>query len=235
MLDAANESALALCPLFTNLGPAELARVAEVSRALAVRAGDLVFREGQACEGFYVVVQGGVRLYKLAPDGRERTLHIARPPYAFAEAVTFGTGAYPAFAAATEESRLILVRRLPFLRMLEDQPDVAVRLLGSLSTWMHRLLDQLDAETFLNARAKLASYLLREARRQSHDQTPSRIVELEQTKKDVAAQLAMAPETLSRALAYLEGNGLIRSAGRRIEILDAPGLDDLLWGGGPGR
>lgn len=196
---------------------------------ITLRAGDLLFREGQSCEGFYVVETGCIRLFKIGPDGRERTLHVARPPHTFAEAAMFGPATYPAFAAAIEDSRLIFVRREPFLRWLQEQPDAALRLFESLSRWLRRLLDQLENETFLNARAKLAHYLMREARQQGSTGSPARI-ELRQAKKDVASGLGMAPETLSRALADLEARGLVRSTGRRVDLLEPDGLERLLLG-----
>lgn len=67
---------------------------------------------------------------------------------------------------------------------------------------MHRLLDQLENETFLNARAKLASYVLRELRRRPAG-ADGRRVQLAAPKKEIASQLGMAPETFSRAQADL--------------------------------
>ncbi len=203
--------------------------MAAASRAVGVCAGELVFREGAACEGFYFVSAGSVRLYKIGPDGRERTLHIVRPPHAFAEAAVFGMGSYPAFATAIEDSRLVFVRRGPFLDMLRARPETALRVLESLSGWMHQLLDQLENETFLNARAKLANYLLRAAHKQ-HAGPGSARIELSVPKKDVASQLGMAPETLSRALADLEARGLISSCGRAIDLRDSEALEALLLG-----
>lgn len=222
---AAHSTELSRCPLFARLAPLELERVAGISRGLRVRAGELIFRDGQPCEGFYVVVAGAARLYKIAPDGRERTLHIVRPPHSFAEAAMFGHDAYPAFAEALEDSQLVLVQRDPFLRILREHPDCAVRMFESLSQWLHRLLDQLENETFLNARSKLASYLLRESRRQGTGK-----IELPLAKKDIASQLGMAPETFSRAQADLESHKLIRVAGRQIEVPDAARLEALLLG-----
>jgi CRP-like cAMP-binding protein len=252
---------LSACPLFSRLTPSQLEGVAKSSRLMRFRAGELVFREGQPCEGFYVVAAGTVRVYKIAPDGRERTLHVVRPPHSLAEAAMFGNESqgYPAFAEAIEEAEVILVYREPFLRMLQTQPDCAVLMFESLARWLHRLLDQLETETFLNARAKLAHYLLREARKQgafgresgarvrsparsgarvrsparSGAQTPATgacRVELRLAKKGIASQLGMAPETFSRALADLESRGLIRPDGRRIEIPDAAMLESLLLG-----
>jgi CRP/FNR family transcriptional regulator, dissimilatory nitrate respiration regulator len=220
---------LSQCPLFGRLAPAELEHLASASRTLEAPAGQFIFREGQPCEGFYVVLAGVVRVFKLGPDGRERTLHVIRPPHTFAEAAMFGPGTYPAFAQAVEPARLVLVQREPFLRLLGEQPATALRMFESLSKWLHQLLEQLENETFLNARAKLAHYLLREARAQSPQPGPRRI-ELNQPKKDVALQLGMAPETFSRAQADLDARGLVRIAGRKIEILDPGGLEQLLLG-----
>ncbi len=225
---------LGRCPLFARLAPLELERVAGISRAVRCRSGELLFRDGQPCDGFYVVVAGAMRLFKIAPDGRQRTLHIVRPPHSFAEAAMFGHDTYPAFAEAIEDAQLILVRREPFLRILREHPDCAIRMFESLSQWLHRLLDQLENESFLNARAKLASYLHREARRHGCVEGPCTL-ELTLPKKDIASQLGMAPETFSRAQADLESRGLIRPAGRQIEIPDAAALERLLLGEGDGE
>ena len=197
---------------------------------MSVRAGDALFREGEPCAGFFVMVEGAIRVYKIGPDGRERILHIVRPPHSFAEAAMFAQRSYPAFADAVEDSRLILVQREPFLREVREQPNVALRMFESLSMWMRRLLDQLENETFLNARAKLASFLLREARQKGPGTAPCR-VDLAAPKKDIASHLGMAPETLSRALADLESRRLIRISGRKIDVLDTEAMENLLLGG----
>ncbi|HVP10374.1 MAG TPA: Crp/Fnr family transcriptional regulator [Phycisphaerae bacterium] len=223
------QSELSRFPLFAGLTPDELTQAASGCRTVTVRAEEMLFREGDKCEGFYLVLSGGVRVFKLAPDGRERILHIARAGQSFAEAAMFGPGVYPAFAAATEDSRLILVRREPFVQMLREQPETCLRVFESLSRWLRRLLDQLESETFLNARAKLANYLLRETRRLSPGGRACRI-DLSQPKKDVASQLGMAAETFSRALSDLEARAMIRVSGRRIDVQDADALEALLLG-----
>lgn len=220
---------LARCPLFDQIGERPLRRLAESSRLIKRRKDEIIVHEGSPCEGFFVLTEGLVRVYKLAPDGRERTLHIVRPPHSFAEAALFHTGGYPAFASAMEESRLILVPREPFLQMLENEPESAVRMFESLSVWMHRLLDQLETETFLNARAKLASYILRELRRQPAKTDAARL-RLTAAKKEIASQLGMAPETFSRAQADLEARGLILVSGRNIDVPDLSGLEEVVVG-----
>ena len=220
---------LARCPLFDQLPELALNTLAMSCRPMKRRAEQPIIREGDVCEGFFVVVEGLVRVFKMAPDGRERTLHLVRPPYSFAEAALFHPDGYPAFASAVEDSRVILVPREPFLRILCEQPDSAVRMFESLSMWLHRLVDQLETETFLSARAKLASYLLREVRRRPASAMPYRI-QLSHPKKQIASQLGMAPETFSRAQSDLESRGLIVVSGRSIEIVDMLGLEAVIVG-----
>lgn len=221
---------LARCPLFDRLNELALRHLATSCRSIKRRADEMIIREGDAPEGFFVVIEGLVRVYKIGPDGRERTLHVVRPPHSFGEAAMFHPGGYPAFASAVEDSRVVLVPREPFVRLLREQPESAVRMFESLSQWMHRLLDQLENETFLSARAKLASYILREVRRQAAAQSGSGRIRLSQAKKQIASQLGMAPETFSRAQADLEASGLIHVAGRVIEVADPPGLEAVILG-----
>lgn len=218
---------LARCPLFSLLPPADLQEVARVAAERTFRKGALAFREGEPCEGFFVVSQGSVRLYKVSPDGRERTLHIIRPPHSFAEAAIFSDGGYPAFAEATSDARLVLVPREPFLRLLRQRPSLSAGLFRSLSQWLHVLLDQLEVETFLNARARLATWLLREL--EGHADGGAR-VRLQQSRKALALQLGMAPETLSRIQSEFEEAGLIRPFPRQIEVVSRSGLRDVVLG-----
>lgn len=227
MGDLAKE--LVRCPLFDRIDEAALRELGAVCRPIRRRKEEIIVREADPCEGFFVVADGLVRVYKIAPDGRERTLHLVRPPHSFAEAAMFHDGGYPAFAAAMEDSRLILVPREPFLRLLRGQPESSVRMFESLSVWMHRLLDQLETETFLNARAKLASYILRELRRRPAEPETRRI-KLGAPKKEIASQLGMAPETFSRAQADLEISGLISVSGRSIDVADPLALEAVVLG-----
>lgn len=220
-------TALAASPLFARLADDVLEQLAAASRLCRYRSGELVFREKEPCEGFYVVAEGVFRVYKIAPDGRERTLHIVKPPHAFAEAAMFGDGLYPAFAGTLSDGTAIFVPRRPFLALLQEQPESAVRMFESLSQWLHRLVDQLETEAFLNARARLAGYLLREVHRQSVAGQPCTI-RLPFARKEIAAQLGMAPETLSRAQADLETRGLIEVEARLVRIPSTNALEDLI-------
>lgn len=218
-------------PIFGRLPADDLMRLASQVRPRKLVVDELVFREGEPCHGFYIVAEGGVRVYKISPDGRERTLHVMRPPHAFAEAAMFLPGGYPAFAVALEPSRVLMVPKAAFQSLLSSRPETAMSVFASLSTWLHRLLDQLENQTFLTARAKLAIFLAREAAHQGIATGPASL-QLPDAKKTIASQLGMSPETLSRGLAELETRGLIRVDGKRVELTDVDALRTAALAGG---
>ena len=219
--------ALARCPLFASLDARHLAVLAASCQERSFSKGAALFREGDPAEGFFIVSSGAVRVFKIASDGRERTLHVIYPPHAFAEVAVFDAQGYPAFASALSDTRVVLVPRRPFLALLDEQPGAARQLIQSLSHWMHRLLDQLEAEAFLNARARVATWLLRELDRQG---AGARSVPLAQSRKDLALQLGVAPETFSRIQGELEEKGAIRAGRGQIEVLDRDALRDAILG-----
>jgi CRP/FNR family transcriptional regulator len=216
------------CPVFSMLDSESLHLVASACRTRSVTKGALVFRDGDPCDAMFAVVSGSVRVYKVARDGRERTLHIVRPPHSFAEAALFSDGGYPAFAAALSPTVLLVVPKLALLHVLVERPASGLGLFRSLSQWLRRLLDELEVETFLNTRARVAAWLLREADGQPH---ATRRVTLSQPRKEIASQLGMVPETLSRIQADLAERGLIRASRRYVDILDREGLRDLIISG----
>jgi len=216
---------LAALPHFHDLAPELLERVAALCRAVELRAGDEVFHERQRCDGFYVVREGQVRIYKLTPDGREQVVHHIAAGHTFGEAALFHFGFFPASAAATvTPTRLIKVDGRRFLALLAENPALGGSMIGSLCGWLHTLLDRIEVLTLVSAGARLATYLLR---RPAHDEGGRLAVELPLAKKDLAAELSITPETLSRLFAKWKARGLIDVEGRTVSLLDTRTLEAL--------
>jgi CRP/FNR family transcriptional regulator, dissimilatory nitrate respiration regulator len=216
---------LSQVPAFSLLDQDSLRLLAAECRTRTLKRGALVFRDGDTCDSMFAVISGSVRVYKVASDGRERTLHVVRPPHSFAEAAMFGKGAYPAFAAALSASTLLVVPKDTLVKLLLQRPAAAPGLFQSLSQWVHRLLDELEVESFLNTRARVAVWLLREL---DKCRGGSRRIPLSLPRKEIAAELGMVPETLSRIQTELADRGLIRAARTHVDVLDREGLRDLV-------
>ena len=222
---------LAALPHFRELSPDVLQRVVAVSSELRLATDETLFRAGQKCDAFFVVREGLVRVYRLAPDGRQQVVHHVGPGRSFAEAALFHHGIFPANAAAAEPSRVIRIDGAGFLRLLADERALAGSMVGSLCGWLHTLLDRIEVLTLISAGSRLATYLLRLPAR---DVGGELRVALPLPKKGLAAELSITPETLSRLLARWRDRGLVRVDGAEIALLDVRTLQTLADSGDAG-
>ena len=216
--------ALAELPHFRELPPELLSKVVALSREVALDAGEPLFQAGQHCDAFFVVRQGLVKVFRLAPDGREQVMHHIGPGHTFAEAALFHYGIFPASAAAVEATSLIRIDGPRFLRLFAEEPALASSMVGSLCGWLHTLLDRIEVLTLISAGSRLATYLLRLPAREVRGQLR---VELPVAKKSLAAELSITPETLSRLLHRWSERDLIRVDGRSVALLDSQTLEAL--------
>jgi len=216
---------LAGLPHFRDLSPELLARVAALARRVQLQPGDDLFREGQRCDGFYFVEAGRMKIYRIAPDGRERIVHHIGPGQSFAEAALFHFGIFPASAAPVDgPATVVRIDGARFLKLLEDERALGNSMIGSLCGWLHVLLDRIEVLTLISAGSRLATFLLRLPAR---DVGGVLQVELPVPKKDLASELSITPETLSRLLARWRDRELIRVDGRSVSLLDTRTLEAL--------
>lgn len=205
------------CPLFAGLPPTELQQVADTCSLRKYEKGDHLFHEGQVTEGFYVIQQGAVAIYRLGPAGREQIIHTFRAGDSFAEAtLTMPEGA-PANARAVVSTQAVLVRRGSFLELIRRQPALALRLIGSLSQRMRLLVGQIEDLTPKDVETRLMHWLVK--RCPQPDGLEPYEVAIPGTKRQLAAELGTVSETFSRTLARLREMELIRSHSRSIVVL----------------
>lgn len=206
-------------PIFAALDPKTLEVIASGSRLRKLAADESVIREGEPVRAFFAIVAGGVRVFRLSPDGKEQVLQRVRPGQTFAEAAVLSMKRYPANAVATEDgTELVEIGSETFLRLFDGDGRVAKAMVASLSTWLLRLVGKVEELTVLSAGARLARYLLG----LPSTATPEGAsIELPLAKRELAASLGITPETLSRLLRKWQDREVVRSEGSTIVVLDA--------------
>ncbi len=208
-------------PLFAGLSNDDLDALQEIGRVREHTRGDLLFSEGEVAEGFFVVLDGKVKVYKLSAEGKERILHVIQPGGTFAEAAIFGDGLYPAYAETLQTCKLLFLPKAGFLGLLMGNGRIAINMIAGLSKFLRQFAMQVEELTFKDVPSRLARYLM------TLSKGRLRTVTLPISKTQLASNLGTVSETLSRTLRKLSDDDMIRVTGKTIEILDHERLEDL--------
>lgn len=213
---AAIAGVLRRCKLFADLPEADLATVAAGCSVRGLAKGEYLFREGEAAEGFYVVQSGVINVHRVTSDGREQGICFFRANESLAEATLVTVDAYPASAVATESSQVIVVRRREFRELIAQKPDLALRMLSSMSLHLKHLVQSLQDLKGRQIEARLADWILHHV--PAAPATGPAVLELPVSKKVLAGQLGVTSETLSRTLAKFRDEGSISVNGKLITV-----------------
>ena len=219
---------IARVPLFEGLPPEQIEDLAMIATDQIFNKGETIFSEGEEANGFYVVITGRVKIFKLSPDGKEQILHFFGQGEPFGEVPVFTGQHFPAHASAMEESRVFFFPRKSFVDLIKRNPSMALNMLAVLSKRLRRFAALIDDLSLKEVPGRLAAYLLY----LSEQNKGARVLELTVTKAQLASLLGTIPETLSRILGKLSSQGLIETDGRRIRILDREAIRDLAESGG---
>lgn len=214
------------CQLFTGLPLQDLENIAAVTVVKALEKGAYLFHEGDPAQGFYIVQRGAVNVHRVSAVGKEQIIHIFRTGESFAEVALATEKGYPADARALESSQVLLVQKAGILALLRRQPELALRMLGSMSSHLRVLVGQLEDLTLKDVETRLANWLLKRCPNPTGDQAAR--IELTMTKRVLAAELGTVGETFSRTLAKFREQKLISVKGKTVTVLSPAKLNALL-------
>ena len=214
------------CQLLTGLPQADLENIAAVTGVKPLEKDEYLFHEGDPASGFYVVQRGSVNVHRVNAAGKEQIIHIFRAGESFAEVALASEKGYPADARALESSPVLLVQKDGILALLRRQPELALRMLGSMSSHLRILVGQLEDLTLKDVETRLANWLVKRCPNPKGEQPVH--IDLNMTKRVLAAELGTVSETFSRTLAKFREQKLLVVKGKSFVVLSPIKLDALL-------
>jgi len=187
-------------------------------------AGTVLLKRGGSPASVLYVESGRVALGVLEGDVLAHQLGEIQGPF-WLEA-TAAVLSLPSAVDAVAQTEVVL-RRIPlsrFRQSLMAMPVAARTVLHDVAMAHRRQTELAVSRLAKDAEARLAEWLLRHAR---PVEKGGLAVALEQRKRLIAAQLGIAPETLSRVLRHLRERSLISGTGRVLNVIDPIGLRSL--------
>lgn len=209
---------------FNDWSDAQRQSLAVASSIVSYSKGKKLVVKGDALDSMFVLIGGEVRMYIPLPGGQERVVGMLAPGQSFGEGALELGIASPYTAMATKSSQLLRIEGGAFRRELHKSTKLLGKILAICAQRLIGLMTDLEVCAQRTSIQRVSCYL---SQFQPDPATPVFSVLLEGRKMDIATRLGLTPETFSRVLGFLEGQGLLRAKGRQIDILDGIRLRGL--------
>jgi CRP/FNR family transcriptional regulator len=176
-----------------------------------------VLHKGQPVSGAYLVIDGRLRVFTIAPNGNEATLYFVDPGEACVLALNclFNDLLYPAWVQAETQSTIAVVPGAVYRRLFETEPVIQDLTVHALSTLVYRLMAELEQIHSSNHKQRLVQFILLHAAADGS---------LRKTQQKIAQHLGTTREVIARLIQEFVAKGFIRTQRGSIVILDLFGL-----------
>jgi len=214
------EDVVRKAPLFTALDDAAAASLRASMSGVKLSRGQTLFKEGDAGDRLFVVVDGKLKLGTTSNDGRENLLSILGPGDMFGELSLFDPGPRTATATAVVDSKLLALANDQVIGWVKEHPQVSLQLLGRLAQRLRKANDVLSDLVFADVPGRVAKAIIELGERFGTREDDGLHVNHELTQEELAQLVGASRETVNKALADFATRGWIRLEPRAVIVLD---------------
>ena len=213
------DSALASLPLFAALDEDTAAALGAAMSTRNVSRGHVVFREGDAGDRLFVVLDGKVKISRASSDGRENLLAVLGPGEMFGELSLFDPGARTATASTITDSTLASLDHDDLRPVLMERPGAAMHLLRALAQRLRRTNEAMADLVFSDVPGRVAKALLDLSDKFGEAEDDGVRVRHDLTQEELAQFVGASRETVNKALSEFANRGWLRIEGRTVVLL----------------
>jgi len=219
-------------PVFKSLGERYLRLLSELVTRREVAKGETLYREGQPCEKFIIVLQGRLNVLKTSTDGREKIVADIRPyrHFGLAELITDRRSA--ATIEAAEPGVVLTLSKEDFVRTLIDNSRMCFQLMQTMAGTIMDLTDQIQEVSFERVSVRLARLLVVLADREGLEADGRLVIRRRYSHQELARRLGTSRETVTRMLRRFKEMDLVSMEGRRLAVTTRRGLLEVVDRGG---
>lgn len=202
-------------PLFAGLDQAELEKLSRVAGRRRAERGEFVVRAGEETDALYILISGRAKVTNSDEEGREIILAVLGPGESFGEMGLIDGSPRSANVVAQEASELVVVSKHDFQRCMQDNFQVALKLMQVLVRRLREADRKIESLALLDVYGRVARLLLE----MSQEINGRRIVVRKVSKQDMARMIGASREMVSKVMRDLENSGYIQQDGDQLVIL----------------
>jgi CRP/FNR family cyclic AMP-dependent transcriptional regulator len=215
-------------PLFASLSDHSLELIYRLAVPRHFQKGEIIFFEHDEAECVHLVVEGLVKIFCLADDGREKVLTFVKPGEIIGEMALFTGNVRSATGQAVEPTTTLVIYNNQFQRLLEEHGKIAVEIIKVLSQRLQNTNMQVMDAVFRDARSRLINTLALLGERFGTPEGGAIHITIRLTHQELASLVGTARETVSRILAELHSQGLLDVSDHRLVIVNMAELKSQL-------
>jgi CRP/FNR family transcriptional regulator len=190
------------------------------------KAHQFIFQEGDQPQGIYILCSGDIKITKADDRGHELALLCLSCGDLVGEAPFFGAEPYSVSAETMRDCVVCFLPREVVDYINAHEPEFSRRLLSRMSRFVCKAMDRSFDFAFRGADARLANFLLQ--LKNTPDSTPLPCSgRVDYSRREIAENLGLSPETVIRTLSAFQKRGLIRLTGKSIEVRNRPALENV--------
>ena len=216
--------------LFIGLNEKEFKEIIAIASLKRVEKEEILFSDCEEANGFYVVLSGKVKLYKVSPEGKEQIVQVISAPESFGEASLFLKGSHPFYAETLNDCQLFFFPKRDFHRLIKKHPRLSAKMTVALSQCVKRYASLIEDLSLKEVRSRIAKYLLDLPLRQLKRARSTEEVELDLSRAQLASRLGTIRETFSKNLARMKTEGIIDVKKNKVLILNREALEKMAAG-----
>ena len=211
-------SLLQSVPIFSDLSPSDLNKIAERMVLRAFTKGQMILLEDDLGQTFFVIGGGSVKITRLSDDGREVILAMLGESDFFGEMSLLDGAGRSANVVALQASEVLTLARNDFLEILQDYPKISISLLEELTQRIRKSDQQIESLSLSDVEQRIGITLIRLAEELGTIKRGSVKIKNLPYQQDIANMAGTSRETVSRTFKLLEEKGLVTREGRKLTI-----------------
>ena len=202
-------------PLFAELDEAELEKLTKVCNRKRVERGAFIVHAGDSTDSLYILLSGRAKVTNVDGEGREIILAWLGQGEFFGEMGLIDGSPRSANVVATEMCELLVLSKDAFERCMQDNFQVAQRLMQILVRRLREADRNIESLALLDVYGRVARLLLE----LSEEENGRRVVKKKISKQDMARMIGASREMVSKVMRDLELSGFIATESTRLVIL----------------